>query len=163
MSLSGWVLLAYIAAVSFPLAVIDLREHRLPNRLVVPGMALAVTLGLTQVVATNASPMPADRSYWAPLICGVGAFAVFLVLALLGGMGMGDVKLAAVLGAAAGFLGWEVALAALMSAFLLGGLGALTQKGINRIRRKPHTSHIPFGPYMLAGFWVCAAFALFSA
>jgi leader peptidase (prepilin peptidase)/N-methyltransferase len=78
-------------------------------------------------------------------------------------MGMGDVKLAAVLGTAAGFFGWEAAVAVLMSEFLLGGLGALIQKVITRIRRKPHTSQIPFGPYMLAGFWVCAAFALFSA
>ena len=163
MSLSGWVLLAYVAVVTVPLTVIDFREHRLPNRLVVPGIALALTLAFTQVVATKAAPLPSDGSEWTPLICGISAFVVFLVLALLGGMGMGDVKLSAVLGTAAGFLGWEVAVAALMSAFLLGGLGALTQRIIHRIRRKPHTSHIPFGPFMLAGFWVCAAFALFSA
>ena len=155
MSLSGWVLLAYVAAVSVPLAVIDVLEHRLPNRLVVPGIGLAAATGGAHVLATD--------NDWAPLICGVSAFTVFLVLALLGGMGMGDVKLAALLGTAAGFLGWEVSVAALMSAFLLGGLGALIQKVMNRIRRKPHTSQIPFGPYMLAGFWVCAAFALVSA
>lgn len=151
MSVTGWVLLAYVAVVTVPLTVVDLREHRLPNRIVVPGIALAVTLGLAEALAAGV---------WTPLIGGTAWFALFLLLAQLGGMGMGDVKLAAVLGTASGFLGWQVALAALTSAFILGGIAAITQWVIARIRRKPPTSHIPFGPFMLAGFWVCAAFAL---
>lgn len=154
MTFWGWLLLAYVATVTIPLALIDIRQHRLPNKLVLPGIALAVTLGLAQVLAEGEPTS---------LICGAVWFALFLVFALVGGMGMGDVKLAAVLGAASGFLGWQVALAALMSAFVLGGLGAVIQRVSTRLRHKPRTSHIPFGPYMLAGFWVCAALALVRA
>lgn len=147
MSWAGWVLCAYVALVSVPLAVIDLRQHRLPNRLVVPGIALAVVCGVAELAISG------WRIPW-PLLCGALYFAFMFVLALLGGLGMGDVKLAAVLGGASGFLGWQSALGSIVLAFLLGGLVALALWLAKRRGR------IPFGPFMLAGFWGSTIIAL---
>jgi leader peptidase (prepilin peptidase)/N-methyltransferase len=147
MSWPGIVVCAYVAVVSIPLAVIDIREHRLPNTLVVPGIALAVVCGLLELVLTGGR-------HWSPLLCGGVYFALMLVLSLLGGLGMGDVKLAAMLGASAGFLGVESAIVSVGLAFILGGVVALVLWFAQRRGR------IPFGPFMLAGYWVAMTIAL---
>jgi leader peptidase (prepilin peptidase)/N-methyltransferase len=147
MSWVGWVLFAYVAAVSVPLAVIDIREHRLPNKLVVPGIALAAVCGVLELVLTGGR-------HWSPLLCGGVYFALMLVLSLLGGLGMGDVKLAALLGASAGFLGVESAVISVGLAFMLGGAVALVLWLAQRRGR------IPFGPFMLAGYWLSTTIAL---
>lgn len=144
----GWVLCGYIAVVTLPLAIIDIREHRLPNRLVVPGLAVTLLAVLGELVVQGNS---------VPVLCATVAFGGFFVLSLWGGLGMGDVKLAPVLGGASGFLGGEVALAALVLAFVLGGMAALAMiivRRIRRIRRGQRSPNIPFGPFMLVGFWV---------
>jgi leader peptidase (prepilin peptidase)/N-methyltransferase len=83
---------AYFAS----LAIIDLRTRRLPNRLVYPGI----------VVALAAAPiLPAD-GYLNGLIGGLvafGTFAAIYFIAVPGVIGGGDVKLAPVIGAALGF------------------------------------------------------------
>jgi leader peptidase (prepilin peptidase)/N-methyltransferase len=85
------------------------------------------------------------------VILGGGVFLV-IILASGGGMGGGDMKLGAMLGA---FLGWKVVLVALFVAVLLGGVLAiaLLTTGIRR-RKDP----IPFGPFLALGgvvglFW----------
>src|SRR6188768_3910265 len=85
--------LLYLAAVTPALVAIDLREHRLPNALVLPGYPVA-GLGLVgEWIRTGQPPVIA-------LVAG-GASIVFLfALSLGGGMGMGDVKLGGVLGLA---------------------------------------------------------------
>jgi leader peptidase (prepilin peptidase)/N-methyltransferase len=67
---------------------------------------------------------------------------------------MGDVKLAAMLGASAGFLGVESAVISVGLAFMLGGAVALVLWLAQRRGR------IPFGPFMLAGFWGSMTIAL---
>src|SRR5699024_246314 len=60
------------------------------------------------------------------VLAGVTLGAAFLVLCLLtpGGLGMGDVKLAALLGLLLGWFGWYYVLLGVLAAFLLGGLVA---------------------------------------
>ncbi len=88
------------------------------------------------------------------LLAGGGAGVVFLLIAVIsrGGMGGGDIKLAAVMGH---FLGWPVIAAAMFISFTLGGLVglALLITGVRR-RKDP----VPFGPFMAVGglialFW----------
>jgi leader peptidase (prepilin peptidase)/N-methyltransferase len=136
-----------LAAVTPELVRVDLREHRLPNRMVVPG----IVAGLVAAVAG-----------WSalPVLAGV-AFAGFLwLLGLRGGVGMGDVKLAALLGLASPTL--AVAVAAPLVAFLLGGVAASTV-----LLRRGRGHRIAFGPWLLAGYWavvgVSAAMAVSSA
>jgi leader peptidase (prepilin peptidase)/N-methyltransferase len=150
MSWVGWVLCAYIAGVSIPLAVVDIRKHRLPNKLVVPGIALALLCGILELVISN------GRN-WTPLLCCGVYFGLMLVLGLLGGLGMGDVKLAAVLGAAAGFMGADAVVASIVAAFMLGGAVASV------LWLSKRRGRIPFGPFMLAGYWAAMVAGLAAA
>ena len=147
MSWPGIVLSAYVAAVSVPLVIIDIREHRLPNRLVVPGLVLALVCGVLEVVLTSGLG-------WMPLLSGVVAFAVFALLSRFGGLGMGDVKLAAVLGVASGFLGGEATIGSFALAFVFGGFAALVLWLFKR------RGSLAFGPFLLLGFWATTTIAL---
>jgi leader peptidase (prepilin peptidase)/N-methyltransferase len=63
-------------------------------------------------------------------------------------MGMGDVKLAGVLGMGLAWLGWSEWLVGAFLAFLLGAVVGL---GLMLLRRASRRSAIPFGPFMVAG------------
>jgi leader peptidase (prepilin peptidase)/N-methyltransferase len=88
-------------------------------------------------------------------IGGLGTFLLYLVLALAvpGGMGFGDVKLAGVVGLFLGFLGWVPLFVGVFAAFVLGGVFGVV---LMTFRRAGRRSAIPFGPWMLAGAWVGA-------
>jgi leader peptidase (prepilin peptidase)/N-methyltransferase len=141
--------LIYVVLVTVPLTVIDLRQHRLPNRLVVPGYAALVAGMLWEWVASGSLP-------WMALVAAAGYFLFLLLLSLTGGMGMGDVKLAGVLGGAAGLVSTQAALAAPLVAFVLGGLVSLVAWAVTRSSR----TRVPFGPMMLAGFWIAVLIGL---
>jgi leader peptidase (prepilin peptidase)/N-methyltransferase len=128
-----------LAAVAPPLVRIDLAEHRLPNRLVVSALLADVAgLGLSWLVSGSPPVIP--------MLAGVGYGGALFVLALFGGMGMGDVKLAAALGLASP----TPAIAALspLLAFLFGGLVAVIV-----LIRRGRRAQIAFGPFLLAGYF----------
>ena len=126
------------------LALIDLRHRLLPDRVVLPSIAVgAVLLGL-------AAALEGD---WAALlraaVAAVVLFVVFLVMALISpaGLGMGDVKLAALLGLYLGWLGWNVGRA--------GRRGRVRRPGGAGPGPAGHppdrlAGELPFGPAMLA-------------
>jgi leader peptidase (prepilin peptidase)/N-methyltransferase len=148
----AWELPAFLVlvAVGVLLAVIDLRHRLLPNRV----LLLAFAAGA--VLLTGAAAASGD---WSRLLrAGLGAvvlFAVFLVLALLApsGLGMGDVKLAGLLGLHLGWLGWTALVLGGAAGFVVQALLALVLLAIRRIGLR---SELPFGPAMLLG----ALFAL---
>jgi leader peptidase (prepilin peptidase) / N-methyltransferase len=130
---SGVLLLAVLAA----LAAIDVEERRIPNAIVVPAAAgmLALQIAL--------SP---DRALeWT--LAALGAAGLMLVLALLNpaGLGMGDVKLALLLGAALGG-GVVAALVVGSSLAALYGLLQLARHGAAARR-----STFPYAPFLAAG------------
>jgi len=138
---------AYLAAISIALALIDLDVHRLPNRLVLPGY------GVGAVLLGTAALLGGDLVALGRLAAGAGIlFAVYLVLAILSprGMGLGDVKLAGVLGLFLGYLGWSQLAVGAIAAFILGGAFSVV---LIALRRAGRGSGIPFGPWMLAGAW----------
>lgn len=94
----------------------DLRERRIPDWLTLPTLllALAVRFGL----AGWSGPLGLADGLLGLAV----AFLVFFLLAVGGGMGMGDVKLMAALGA---ILGWERTLYALVFVSLAGGAQAV--------------------------------------
>ncbi|MDO5493877.1 MAG: A24 family peptidase [Nesterenkonia sp.] len=127
------------------LTVVDLREHRLPNRIVYPWTA--TTAGLLLIV----SLVMGDVGVWGrALLAGVVWSLGFLVVKLIHppSIGMGDVKLAAVLGLWAGFVGWSTLGAAVVVSFLLGGVVSLV---LLVTRRANRSTRIPFGPFLLGG------------
>ena len=121
------------------IAIIDL-EHRLVlNRMLLPAAAIMPWL-----------------SWWlgwpglkSSLIGAAVGFALFFLLALIypKGMGMGDVKLAGVVGLA---VGWPLILPAIVVCFVSGGVAAL----ILLIRRRFERGHyLAYAPYLVLGAW----------
>jgi len=150
----GWPLLAYITAVTIPLIVIDLRSRRLPNRLVMPGYLVAA--GALTAVSVSSGILSGPAVVTA-LVSAVAYVLFLFVLSFAGGMGMGDVKLAGVLGSAAGLLSPSVAVISPLLAFGFGGLASAV---ILITRRGTRSTRIPFGPFMLLGFWIAVALGL---
>ena len=152
-ALSLLIAFLYLAAVSIALALIDLDTHTLPNRIVLPSYVVgALLLGATGLLHGNHAAILRG-------LFGMTALALFyfgMALIYPGGMGMGDVKFAGVLGLFLGYLGWGVLLVGAFSAFVLGGFFALTLIVSKRANR---ASGIPFGPWMLAGAWVGVFFS----
>lgn len=131
----GWVL--------FALALIDLRTFRLPDSLTLPlvmvGLGLSI-LGLTGDVLGHAlAAMLGFAVFWA-----IGR--IYLSLRNTTGLGLGDAKLLAGIGAWTGLSGL---LSALLIACVLALLQALTTQ-----RSVARQTAVPFGPALCAGFWV---------
>jgi len=121
-----------------PITLIDLDRRLIPNVITGP----AALAALVAIVALDIDFLP-DA-----LIAGAAAGGFFLVAATLkpGGMGMGDVKLAAMLGV---YLGRAVApavLIALVSGVLVGAV-VIARRGAAEGRR----TKVPFGPFLALG------------
>lgn len=127
------------------LAAIDRDHHLLPNRVVLP------TLVAGAVLLSGAAAVTGE---WPALIrAGLAAAAVFAVLlgmALVSpaGIGMGDVKLGAVLGLNLGWLGWPHVLLGLSAGFVVQALLALALMATRRVGLR---TELPFGPALLLG------------
>jgi leader peptidase (prepilin peptidase) / N-methyltransferase len=136
------VLVAGLLALMPAIAVIDLRHRIIPNRLTYPAMlAAAVLIVLAWLIDDAVDPV---RAALGLLLYGGG---LFVVAAVSRGMGMGDVKLAALIGLVLGSLGLRFVGVAAGAAIVLGGLGALAALAMGKGRK----SAIPFGPYLAAG------------
>lgn len=138
----------YLGAISVALLLIDLDTRRLPNVIVLPGYIVGVVL-----LAIAAALRLEFSSLLSAAIGGAALFAFYLLLALIrpGGMGLGDVKLAGVLGLFLGWTGWGALLVGVFSAFLLGGIFSIV---LMIARRAGRRTAIPFGPWMLIGCWI---------
>jgi leader peptidase (prepilin peptidase)/N-methyltransferase len=124
-----------------PVFFIDLEHRIVPDRITLPGMALG--LGFSFARGGVGGLVEA-------LLAGVAAGGVLMLVALAshGGMGGGDIKLAAMLGS---FLGWPRVAVGLFVGVLVGGLVAL---GLLLTGRKGRKDFIPFGPALALGGFV---------
>jgi leader peptidase (prepilin peptidase)/N-methyltransferase len=127
-----------LALVIVPCALIDRRRRIIPNRLTGPGALLALALGL----ALDPGGEP-RRLLWAGMAAG---FLLVFALISPAGMGMGDVKLLAVIGLALGPPVFAALMIALLGNVLTAALLA-ARRGVRAARR----TLLPFGPYLAAG------------
>jgi leader peptidase (prepilin peptidase) / N-methyltransferase len=113
----------------------DIRKRIIPNRIVLPAAAL-VLVGMTAV-----EPSP----QWAIGAVGASLFLFIALLAYPAGMGMGDVKLALLLGAATGYY--------VPVAMMVGMLTALVPSAVLLAKYGPaaRKMKIPFGPFLALG------------
>ncbi|RCS62716.1 prepilin peptidase [Microbacterium sp. JB110] len=140
------VALAYasFACVALLLIRSDMAEHRLPNRVVLPGTAVIVFLLAGASVAGGGFDALARAVLGACVLC-----AFYLVLwGAGGGMGGGDVKLAVLVGFFLAWHGWGAFGLGAAAAFVLGGATALVLVAFRRATRR---TRIAFGPFMLLG------------
>lgn len=127
------------------LAFIDIDTLRLPD---------VLTLPLLGIGLLGAFLIPGNPTGWESLLSALGAGGAFWIIALVfpKGMGLGDVKLIAAMGA---FLGFPPIFLAL---FIGSFAGAVTGIFFILIGRKKLQQQIPFGPYLALGaivtlFW----------
>ncbi|MGE5827806.1 MAG: prepilin peptidase [Micromonosporaceae bacterium] len=127
------------------LAAIDLACRRLPHRLVVPA------LGVATVLFAGLALVSGEWGAWLRAVVAAAVLGgVFLLLANLpgGGLGYGDVKLAALLGLFLGWLSWRAVLWGGLLPWLINGPVVLGLLLAGRVRRR---SALPFGPALLTG------------
>lgn len=136
-----------LVPVGVALGVIDAHTHLLPTRLIWPSLAVAVALG------TGAAALSGDwRRLVAAAVAGALSFVVGHVLWWLhpDGLGYGDVRLAALLGFALGYVDPTTWLVGFYSGLLLfAGVGVV--RSARRRDRAALRESIPFGPFLLAG------------
>jgi leader peptidase (prepilin peptidase)/N-methyltransferase len=121
---------------------IDLDHQLILNRITYPGIVIGLAFALVQ-----GRLVPSALA----AVGGAGLITV-IVIASRGGMGIGDIKLAALLGA---FLGWPGIAVALFAGFMIGGVVGLA---LLALRLRSRKDAIPFGPALAAGalvalFW----------
>jgi leader peptidase (prepilin peptidase) / N-methyltransferase len=138
-------ILALAAALAISI-VTDLRRRLILNWVTIP--ALALVIGLSG--AAGGWPL-VRNSLLGMAICALP----LLVAAIPGWVGMGDVKLIAVCGAAAGY---PAAVAVLVLVTAAGGLQAALQLALARIRGTGRPTHVPYACSIAAG--TLAAFLL---
>ena len=148
---AGW---GAAAGASPLLARIDLRIRRLPDRIVLPLVALTAVLWLC--VLLLAPGTPASAAAVAALLLGPACGAAVLLVSLLGGrgrglaIGLGDVKLAVLLGLLAGLVGVSGVLAAFVIAQVSAVVEALWRL---LVRREGRGARLAYGPHLLLGMW----------
>ncbi|MFK5635319.1 prepilin peptidase [Ornithinimicrobium sp. LYQ103] len=153
--LSATLLLVTLSGVC--LAAMDLDVHRLPDRIMWPTMGFLFG-GLTVAALVGGGVEPWFRSVLAGLASG-GFYLAIALLSLARGslaLGLGDVKLAVVLGAVLGWFGWAETVTGLYAGFLVGGLLAVLLLVARRVDWK---GDFAYGPPMMVGALLGLLFA----
>jgi leader peptidase (prepilin peptidase)/N-methyltransferase len=120
-----------------PVVAVDLRHRLVPDAVVVP----AAGLGLAATVAAD------PARWWVPPLAAAGAGGALALLWALSpdGMGLGDAKLGALMGAVLG----AAVVPALALAFAAGGVAALAV--LARLGRRARRLALPFAPFLAGG------------
>ena len=150
----GWQFLAtaYLFIITSLLIVIfvyDLKHYIIPDKIVFP--AVGIALGYRVFEVFNFGFIPDFHGLLNPVISAFLASAFFAAIFFISRgtwMGFGDVKLAFLMGL---ILGWPNILAALIFAFILGGIVGI---GLVLQGTKDMKSQVPFGPFLVAGTFV---------
>ena len=143
------VMVAALLALMPAISTIDIRYKLIPNAITYPAaIGFAAYIVVARLFDGGTDPI---RALLGMLAYGGG---LFLLAMISRGMGMGDAKLAVVIGLVLGSIGLGVVGVAAGAAIVLGGVGGVVALVIGLGRK----ARIPFGPYMaagavVAGFW----------
>lgn len=142
---SEFGVIAFYVCLFLIVFVIDVERRLILNRVVYPGMALALLIA-------GVTPQQWLLEWWrlgiiSSLVGGGIGFVIFLLIAIIsrGGVGWGDVKLCALIGLAVGF---PLVFIALLIGIVLGGVVALA---LLVSKRRGRREAIPFGPFLSLG------------
>jgi len=151
----AFAVIAFYGCLFLVIAVIDLNTGLILNKIVFPMLAVALVIDFL-VPPPGIFGAFFGAGAVSGLLGGAVGFIFLLVPALLSpqGMGMGDVKMAALIGLAAGF---PLVLVAMFAAALSGGLAAIV---LLLLRKKGRKATIPFGPYLSLGAMIALVWGL---
>jgi leader peptidase (prepilin peptidase) / N-methyltransferase len=149
----GWPALAALVLTAFLIALtfIDLDRQLLPDVLTLPLLWLGLLLSLFG--PQSGSPVPVDvrSSLIGAMVGYLSLWSVYHLFRLVTGkegMGYGDFKLFAALGA---WLGWQMLIPTILIAAVVGALVGLA---LIALRRHHRAAPIPFGPFLAAAGWL---------
>jgi leader peptidase (prepilin peptidase)/N-methyltransferase len=155
----GWPAVAALVLTWFLIALtfIDVDHQLLPDSLTLPLMWIGLLLSLWAPLGAGAPPIPMDpRSSIIGAIAGyVSLWSVYHLFRLLTGkegMGYGDFKLFAALGA---WMGWTMLLPIILIA---AAVGAVVGVAILALRRQNSSTPIAFGPFLATAGWLMLMF-----
>ena len=131
------------------LAVIDLNTQLLPDSITLPLLWLGLLLSLAPVFAPVRSSIIGAAAGYLTLWC---VYHLFRLVTGKEGMGYGDFKLLAALGA---WLGWKMILPIVLGASVIGAIIGIAMKMSSSLREG---RYVPFGPF-LAGAGLVVVFA----
>ena len=153
-------LLLAVGSLLIIIFVYDLKHYLIPDKIIFPAIAIAFLYRISlQSTVYGLRPSVGAKlltlTTFYPLFAAFGAATFFLLLVLITrgkGMGIGDIKLAFLMGL---LLSWPQITTALSIAFLSGGLIGLA---LILTRKKKLKSMVPFGPFLASGtiialFW----------
>lgn len=136
--------------------IIDLDYMILPDAMNYPGTLLGLSLGLASSYLTWPGVLPLGAPFVSSIsesLFGIAAgagsllfmWALYYLIRRREGLGLGDIKLLAFIGA---FFGYECALLTIFVGSVLGSIIGLT---LTLLRRHQFGAYISFGPYLMAG------------
>lgn len=148
------VYLLLMAGFLIVIFIYDLRHYIIPDRVVYPAIAAVIIYHLIRLLG-EVRPLQDWRGLTSPILSALGAAGFFLAIVLVSRgkwMGVGDIKLAFLMGL---ILGWPNILVALFLAF---SIGAIIGVGLIVLKKKGLKSEVPFGPFLITGtflalFW----------
>lgn len=146
------ILLLWLAIITPILIRTDVSTRRLPNRIVLPALAVAVPLAVLDSMVRR-------EPVWEALCAGLVVGGALYACAVFGGLGMGDVKLGALLGLAVGCFGVPGVVLFATVTICAGGIVGAAVVCIARARGATAgwQTRIPFGPFLLLGAWAAIA------
>lgn len=147
----------WVAAIMAPflglmvaLSAIDLRHRIIPNRIVYPSFPVFAV----SILAADLAGVGLDAVRAAIGMLAYGGALLVVALVSPRGMGMGDVKLAGLIGLVLGSLGLRFVAVGAGVGIVLGGVGAIVALIAGASRKQA----LPFGPFLAAGTVVAALF-----
>lgn len=146
-TITYFLYLLIISSLLIIVFVYDLKRFIIPDKIVFPAIAVALIFNFYQLLATHYPLSTVLNNLYAAV--GAAGFFLFIVLVSQGKwMGIGDIKLAFLMGL---LLGSPHILVALFFSFLIGAIIGI---GLILAKRKTLKSEIPFGPFLVIGTFI---------
>ncbi len=137
-----WILISCFLIIIF---VYDLKHFIIPDKVIYPAIIIALIFNFQFLIFNQFS------IFNSLILSAIGASAFFLLIVLISRgkwMGIGDIKLAFLMGL---FLGFPYILVALFFSFLIGAIIGI---GLVLAKRKTLKSEVPFGPFLVTGTFI---------
>lgn len=146
--------LVFLLAIAIPLAVIDIKQHRLPNTFTYPAICIAVFGTL------SASAISGNWSgFVSATVLNLVLTTIALWVSMRQGLGMGDVKLLIAMNQSLAFFSpWLVLVSTLIA------VTTATVVGLVRVAAKSLSwkDRIAFGPFLIVGYALSSSAVLFD-